>query len=891
MSLIDNFPITLQVTNVSAQVDTREIVFRAIKPSLIIGNGSVSTANVYIYSYPELAELSLPISGDNKSVKWVCASPELDLLAIGYVDEVVFKNLSDYTKVYTNITNQLGGVNIDNYMYFSSSDKLEKVIVEGTGLWSQLTSGASIRTGQTSVVYNNSIFIYGGYNGSTNFSDLWKYDILTDLWSPLGNGPSTLFFHSSVIHNSSIYIFGGFSSGPINVLRRYDIITNTWSQLASGASARYSHSSVIHNDSMYVFGGFTTTVVNDLWRYNILTNTWSQLAIGPSARRGHSAIIHNGSMYVYGGYSSTNYLNDLWRYDILTNTWSQLASGPTARTDHSAVVHNGSMYIFGGHNGEHFNDLWRYDILTNNWSQLESGATARRDHSAIVNNDFMYIFSGQGASVNYNDLWKYSFSTINELISKPHLSTTNSRLSTSANGDLLVSTRDDVVEVLNTSDLSTASSYPNAGVIKADISEDGEVGLASGYQISAYSGDIEKPYGIVGKFLPLPVLQHSRVGHRTIYYNDRIFLFGGRIGVGGFTCTAYNLLTNNWEAKADMPQRIWYHSGCLGEDGIYYIVGSGEVGDNFYSYNLNTNTWTVRTNYPEKVSNCSSFYFNGRLYVFGGRSAITPYPKLNSFRYFDLTGNSWVNVIDSNRPGINDRVHCSGVINNYVYFFGIFNEVKSVFKLSLFNFSWENITPVSYSQVPPENVAAATAGKYILFHGGTASLNYNNYIYNTEENVFTKIGEGDINNLQDSSDPRAAYSEKYNKFYISGGWLGGDKNTFTSLEFKELDKKLALSHSNNQVEIYDRTDDSLLTTKSVVGNITDLKFDDLGETLIATTDNSGKPIVIWNTADWTEKATYGDVPENVLTAAQGVEILPKRSSNVDINSITQLSLI
>lgn len=58
---------------------------------------------------------------------------------------------------------------------------------------------------------NKSIYIYGGKDFNSIFSDLWKFDLETNKYSKIEliNPLSGRFGHSGVIHQEKLFIFGG----------------------------------------------------------------------------------------------------------------------------------------------------------------------------------------------------------------------------------------------------------------------------------------------------------------------------------------------------------------------------------------------------------------------------------------------------------------------------------------------------------------------------------------------------------------------------------------------------------------------------------------------------------------------------------------------------------
>lgn len=136
------------------------------------------------------------------------------------------------------------------------------------------------RTDHIMVLHSASIYIFGGYNGSSRFNDLCQYDIRSKRWNRIdakGTTPSRRFGHSGVVHAASnrLIIFGGWDGrDTLNDLYEYNFQTREWRKMETrGVSPphRYRHTAVIYGDNMFVFGGVdkTHSRFNDLQRLDL----------------------------------------------------------------------------------------------------------------------------------------------------------------------------------------------------------------------------------------------------------------------------------------------------------------------------------------------------------------------------------------------------------------------------------------------------------------------------------------------------------------------------------------------------------------------------------------------------------------------------------------------
>ncbi|TMW64004.1 hypothetical protein Poli38472_014709 [Pythium oligandrum] len=255
-----------------------------------------------------------------------------------------------------------------------------------TSSWSQVQTRGALpprRSGALGVVHDDKMFIFGGYDGRDGnyFNDLYFFNFASLRWdempSSVAERPEARTDHIMVLHSSSIYIFGGYNgSSRFNDLWEYSLEKRKWSQVdAAGQvpSRRFGHSAVVHEgkNRLIVFGGWDgRDTLNDLFEYNFDTKEWKRLTtIGtsPPHRYRHTAVIYGDSMFVFGGVDKTHSrFNDLQRLDLTTNTWSEVCttgSIPSSRTFHRAVVVSSKMYLLGGYDGtDRLQDLYAVDV-------------------------------------------------------------------------------------------------------------------------------------------------------------------------------------------------------------------------------------------------------------------------------------------------------------------------------------------------------------------------------------------------------------------------------------------------------------------------------------------------------------------------------------------------
>ena len=231
-------------------------------------------------------------------------------------------------------------------------------------------------------------FVFGGITSAGQPSaDTWQYD--GSSWDPRGLGgsrPSARSAHGMVsgllggsfAGRPLLWVFGGFDgTSELSDLWSYQPDFDQWNLLGSAAgqpvgswpSARSAHCLAFQqgtnagDERIYLFGGRTggSGFSNELWRYNPdpNNNSWQQLTppSSPPARRDAAmAYVRGiGGIVLFGGRSSgSSGLGDTWVYDPSANAWTQrtFAVSPPGRSGHAVTVDAGGtgdrLILMGG---------------------------------------------------------------------------------------------------------------------------------------------------------------------------------------------------------------------------------------------------------------------------------------------------------------------------------------------------------------------------------------------------------------------------------------------------------------------------------------------------------------------------------------------------------------
>ncbi|MEM5815738.1 MAG: DUF2341 domain-containing protein, partial [Candidatus Aenigmatarchaeota archaeon] len=216
---------------------------------------------------------------------------------------------------------------------------------------------------------NKTIFVYFGNPQLSSISNLMSIftDSMTILSATLPSGRYGL---SCAPYGDSIYCFGGWNGSYVNQIVRYNVTSNTITIMsATLPSGRYHLSCAPYRDAIYCFGGYdASSLLNQIVRYNITSDTITTMsATLPSGRYVLSCAPYGDSIYCFGGHDGT-YLNQIVRYNVTSNNVTIMsATLPYGREGLSCAPYGDSIYCFGGFNGSYVNQIVRYGKINSGY--------------------------------------------------------------------------------------------------------------------------------------------------------------------------------------------------------------------------------------------------------------------------------------------------------------------------------------------------------------------------------------------------------------------------------------------------------------------------------------------------------------------------------------------
>ncbi|WP_322513189.1 Kelch repeat-containing protein, partial [Chloroflexus sp.] len=302
------------------------------------------------------------------------------------------------THIRVRVTNIQPNSNKIIYMYFGNPaasfvNNPNNVFSDGIRVMSATLPSA--RYSLSCAPHGDSIYCFGGYDGSGRLNQIIRYNVTSDTVTIMSATlPSARYGLSCAPMGDSIYCFGGYNGTYLNQIIRYNVTSDTVTIMsATLPSGKYYLSCAPHGDSIYCFAGLNGDR-NQIVRYNVTSNTVTIMsATLPLQTYDLSCAPHGDSIYCFGGVSS----NQIVRYNVTSDTVTVVSTLPTARYGLSCAPHGDSIYCFGGSDPSDLNQIIRYNVTSNTVTIMSATLPSARSRlSCAPHGDSIYCFGGTG---------------------------------------------------------------------------------------------------------------------------------------------------------------------------------------------------------------------------------------------------------------------------------------------------------------------------------------------------------------------------------------------------------------------------------------------------------------------------------------------------------------
>lgn len=529
---------------------------------------------------------------------------------------------------------QIGGRTQDAANDFDSKVIYAPINSDGSiGTWN-LTSPLAAASGSAGVVlYNNNIYILGGYApgsvalATTQYASI-KPDGTLSAWATTTNLPAAIANQPAAAYNGYVYMLG-LGAGPATRVQYAPINANgtlgSWTNSANSIqTGRVFGQMAASGGYLYVVAGsYGATMfasveyapINADGSVGNFTSTAS-LSIG---RNRFGLEMYKGYLYAIGGQidsggtetASVEYAKLLPTGGL--DAWQQNTALPATVKNSGTAIYNGYMYSISGNVATVRSRTAYYTTINNGgngatstWTTGSSTFSNGRTRSAVVAyNGYIYTIGGKNASSFFNDV-QYARLTSDGTVTGSWAPTTSMSSFTSGRAGMSAFATNGYLYVLGGQDAAGG----NSDVHYAAINNDGTLGV----------------------WTTTSSLTDTRFDASVVQYGSYAYLFGGVGTACGPYCRAvqYAPINSNGTLGAWATTSAFaigrYGTAAAMYGGYAYVIGgttsTGVANDVQYARvnpNGSLGTWATNGNslmnprtYAQAVA------YNGAMYLVGG---------------------------------------------------------------------------------------------------------------------------------------------------------------------------------------------------------------------------------------------------------------------------------
>ena len=206
------------------------------------------------------------------------------------------------------------------------------------------------------------VFVSGGRDAETAaLSDkLWMYAPENALWLELATMPSKRSGHTSFVSQNQVFIIGG-DGEQVARVESYDLDNGRWKQWPSEMPVAVANSAVAKFGEEYIFAGGTNAQGKDVaavQAFNPQKGSWRRLKDLPRAASGGALGEVGGHLHYAGGYSQIG--RQVLNMHVMLETagWKKLSNLPEARHQMAYYGTGNELIIIGGAMGGGFYSLF-----------------------------------------------------------------------------------------------------------------------------------------------------------------------------------------------------------------------------------------------------------------------------------------------------------------------------------------------------------------------------------------------------------------------------------------------------------------------------------------------------------------------------------------------------
>ena len=529
--------------------------------------------------------------------------------------------------------------------------------------WKSGPSLPGLLSGGASFVTKNRVYIFGGYNGSSQVGTGYTAAVNTDgtlgPWTTTTSLPGVYSYAQAVVSKNKVYIISGYvnNTTPTNVTYTADINSDgtigTWTNGPTLPASIAGSSVFINKNIIYVLGGYNgsiavNTIYSSIIKEDGSLSPWITEAPLPFTLYASVVVSIKNRIYILAGQQNGSFVSTIYSTNLNSDgsigTWTMTGSLPIVNNWFQAFVTGNMLYMIAGNTG-----------ATSSISSV---------YRAIINADGS-IGTWSLENTTYPNVLQYSSCVI--LKNKVYLIGGH-------NGSTPLSN-------VYFSDIGGGLNDYSAFYSMAEEQNFMVAGSGRPWQ-QQYQLNITQTDDITGWVTDTSILPLSAGVLQAVVTKNRVYIFGGFTGSNSPTSNVYTAPINTdgtlgtWVIDTALPIAIGQASLAITANRVYLLGGynGSSYLSSVYTAPINSDgtlgAWTTGPSLPAARCAGDCFVTRNRLYLIGGSNGSFSSSVYSSTIYPDGTISSW--RTETSLP-ISLGYTSVVVTKNYVYLLGGYN--------------------------------------------------------------------------------------------------------------------------------------------------------------------------------------------------------------------------
>ena len=193
------------------------------------------------------------------------------------------------------------------------------------------------------VVYKDSLILSGGKmgNGAKTSDKIYEISLIyPSSTKVLTTMPEPRCDHTMELFEEKLFIFGGYDGGAHDTVMMYNLIIKEWKMMKPLPYAVDETATVLWQNNAIILGGRNGTgnALDSVVMYNLTTGESKYLPSMKHKRQGCAAVVTGDVLVVMGGNVKNEYLQSVEAFHLQNQVWEELSDLNEGRTYASAVV-------------------------------------------------------------------------------------------------------------------------------------------------------------------------------------------------------------------------------------------------------------------------------------------------------------------------------------------------------------------------------------------------------------------------------------------------------------------------------------------------------------------------------------------------------------------------